>query len=285
VVVTGASSGVGRETALAFARRRARLVIASRSRESLEDVAAECLQAGASEVIVHPTDIADAEQVDALFTTAVDRFGGVDVAAQCAATTVFGRFDSVPPSVFEAVVRTNLIGGANVARSAMGVFETAGTGQLILVGSLLGFTAVPFQSPYVLSKFGIAALVRVLRQENRHLPRVRIHGVHPGPVDTPVYGAAANFLGRAPRIPPGAASPATVATAIVRIAAGRRSRQRQLGWVNVPSILVYKLLPTLFDRGIADFLDRIAFTVKPVDVTEGNVFPDATGPAASSPPT
>jgi short-subunit dehydrogenase len=190
VVVTGASSGIGEETALGYAGRRARLVLAARDEAKLRRVADKCLRAGAADVLIHTADITDADEVQTLFETAVARFGQIDVAIQSAGVTSFGRFEDVPVEVFDKVVRTNLLGAANVARSALIYFHERGEGQLVLIGSLLGVTAVPYESAYVASKFALHGLVRALRQENRHLPDVRIHGIYPGAVDTSVYGSA-----------------------------------------------------------------------------------------------
>jgi len=198
VVVTGASSGIGRETAIRYAEQHARLVLAARSEDALLRVAGECRAAGATDVVVHVTDISDAAQVETLFEVAVARFGRVDVAVQCAAITAFGRFEDVPASVFDRIVATNLIGSANVARSALHHFHDSGTGHLVLIGSLLSTVAAPYQTAYVATKFALRGLIRALRQENRHMPGIRVHGVYPGPVDTLVYGTASNYFGRTP---------------------------------------------------------------------------------------
>lgn len=280
VVIIGASSGIGRETALNFARRGARVVLASRSEESLQDVADECRTLGAAGVAVHATDIAEADQVQGLMDTAVDRFGHVDVVAQCAAITAFGRFEDLPIDVFNGVVTTNLLGAANVARSSLAHFRARGAGHLVLVGSLLGVTAVPYQSAYVMSKFATGALVRVLRQENRGSPGIRVHGVYPGPVDTPVYGTAANYYGHAPRVAPTADTPAVIAAGIVRATYRKRSSERQIGWVNRPAILLYRTMPALFDAMIGPLLRATSFARQSLDATPGNVF-DGTAAAAS----
>jgi short-subunit dehydrogenase len=280
VIVVGASSGIGRETALLYARRHARLALAARSEGALTAVADECRRAGATDVIVEPTDIADADQVQRLFDVTVARYGHADVAAQCAAITAFGRFEDIPADVFDGVVRTNVLGAANVARSALDHFQSRGAGHLVLVGSLLGVVAVPYQSAYVISKFAISALVRLLRQENRHLPGVRIHGVYPGPVDTPVYGTAGNYFGRSPRVPPTADAPATIATQIVRATDRARSSERQVGWFNRPAILVYRLMPPVFDALIGPLIRAANFTSGPIDPTHGNVFSGPRGAAA-----
>lgn len=272
VVVTGASSGIGKETALSYAGRHARLALASRSEESLQKVAAQCRAAGAAEVIVHATDISDAEQVERLFDVALNYYGRVDVAAQCAAITAFGRFEDLPVDVFDGIVRTNVLGSANVARAALKHFQATGSGHLVLVGSLLGVTAVPYQSAYVVSKFALRGMVRLLRQENRQFPGIRVHGVYPGPVDTPVYATAGNYFGRTPRVPPTAVSPDTIVGAIVRATDRSRSSERQVGWMNRPAIVAYHLMPALFDAVIGPFLRAVAFTSESIDTSPGNVF-------------
>ena len=272
VVLTGASSGIGRDTALRYAGRHARLVLGSRSEESLEKVAVECRTAGAVDVVVLSTDIADASEVQALFDVAVDRFGRIDIVIQCAAITAFGRFEDLPVDVFDGIVRTNLLGAANVARSALAHFRLTGTGHLVLIGSLLGTVATPYQSAYVVSKFGLTGLVRLLRQENHHLPGIKVHGVYPGPVDTPVYNTAGNYFGRTPRVPPTAVGPASVVSAIVRATGRRRSSERQVGWMNRPAIFAYHVIPTIFDAVIGPFLRAATFEPGPTAATAGNVF-------------
>lgn len=272
VVVTGASSGIGAETAVRYAGRGARLVLAARNEEKLESVAAQCRAAGADTVLVQATDIGVCAETEKLFELAADRFGRIDIAVQSAAITAFGRFEDVPVEVFDNIIRTNLIGAANVARCVLRHFRESGTGHLVLIGSLLGTTAVPYQSAYVASKFALNGLVRSLRQENRDLPGVKIHGVYPGPVDTPVYDTASNYYGRTPRVPPTSVKPDTVVSAIVRATGRRRSSERQVGLSNLPAIAVYRLLPTLYDALVGPFLRTVAFTDEPAEPHDGNAF-------------
>lgn len=282
VLVTGASSGIGRETALRYAGRHARLALAARSEETLQLVAKECRLAGASKVIVQTADIAEAEEVQLLFDTVIDEFGGVDIVVQCAAVTAFGRFEDLPVDVFDKVVRTNLFGAANVARCALIHFQAKGAGHLVLIGSLLGVTAAPYQSAYVVSKFGLHGLVRLLRQENRQFPAIKVHGVYPGPVDTPVFGTAGNYFGRTPRVPPTAVAPGTIVASIVRATGRSKSSERQVGWMNRPAIAAYHLIPSVYDALIGPFLRAVAFKSGPSDSTDGNVFDTARIDAGAS---
>lgn len=272
VLVTGASSGIGEETAVRYAGRGARVVLAARSEDALHRVAEKCRAAGAEAVLVHPTDIGTCAEVEELFDVAARRFGRIDIAVQSAAITAFGRFEDIPVEVFDNIIRTNLIGAANVARCALRCFQQTGSGHLVLIGSLLGTTAVPYQSGYVASKFALNGLVRSLRQENRQLPGVKIHGVYPGPVDTPVYRTASNYYGRTPRVPPTSVAPSTVVSAIVQATERRRSSERQVGLANRPAIAMYRLLPAVYDALVAPFLRAVAFTDEPTEPTEGNAF-------------
>jgi NAD(P)-dependent dehydrogenase (short-subunit alcohol dehydrogenase family) len=131
VVVTGASSGIGRAAALAFAARGDRLVLAARGAAGLAVVAAAC---GGDPLVVR-TDVGDAEEVDRLAETTIDRYGRIDVWVNTAAVMAYGRFEDVPPAVFDQVVRTDLLGSANVARTAVRRFRLQGAGRLILTRS------------------------------------------------------------------------------------------------------------------------------------------------------
>ena len=271
VVVTGASSGIGKETALLFAGRHARLSLGSRSEEALELVADECRAAGAADVVVQSVDIAEPDQVQKLFDATLAQFGRIDVVAQCAALTVFGRFEDLPVEVFDTVVRTNLLGAVNVARSSLAHFHQRGQGHLVLLGSLLGQAAMPYQSAYVVSKFGVHGLVRALRQENSHLPGVKIHGVYPGPVSTGMSSSAGNYFGHPAHVPPTAVGPITVAAAIVGATTRRRSTERHVGWLNRPMVLAYRLIPALFDAFAGRLTRAIMFTSEVTENAEGNV--------------
>lgn len=272
VLITGASRGIGRETALRYAGRGANLVLAARGADGLQDVAAECRGAGAADVFAHPTDIGERDHVQDLFDAAVARYGALDIVVQNAAVAAFGRFTELPADVFDQVIRTNVLGAANVARSALCHFRECERGQLVVVGSVLGQAAVPYMGAYVVSKFAITALIRTLRQEARELPGVAVHGIYPGAVDTTVYQAAANYFGRWAHVLPINDPPSAVADAVLAATDAGRSSDRQVGLANYPMLAGYRLLPRVFDLLVGPLMRAGSFAREQLQPTSGNAF-------------
>ena len=272
VLITGASSGIGRETALRYASRGARLLLAARGRANLEKIAGECLEAGAAEALVHAVDIGESDGVEALFADAADRLGGLDIVVQNAAVAGFGRFADVPSDVFDAIIRINVIGAANVARAALAHFRARGHGQLVIVGSVLGHVAVPYMGPYVMSKFAVTALVRILRQETKELTGITVHGIYPGAVDTPIYPLSANYFGGLARVLPLNDSPATIARAIVAAGDSTRPSEHQVGMANWPLLAGYRLVPRVFDALVGPVMRAMSFARQTQEATVGNAF-------------
>ncbi|UNX56643.1 SDR family NAD(P)-dependent oxidoreductase (plasmid) [Georgenia sp. TF02-10] len=224
VLVTGASSGIGLEVARMAAERGAHVQLLARGRSGLEEAAARCVDAGAASAQVLPCDVGDHEAVAAAVSDVVGRHGRLDAVVNAAGVFAFGRLTDVPAEVFERVVRTNLLGSANVARATLPVLRARGEGSLVLFGSLLGHIVSPYAAPYVVSKWGVRALVRVLQAENRDLPGIRVGYAAPAGVDTPIYQRAANYVGHPLRPPPPASDVATVARDVLDFLDGRRRR-------------------------------------------------------------
>lgn len=269
-LVVGASSGIGRETALGLARNGLRLALAARGRAALDVVADECRAAGA-DVLVHLVDVGERDRVEQLVAATVERFGRLDAVVLTAAVTAFGRFEDIPSDVFDGVLRTNLTGTVNVVRAALPHLRRSGRGELVLFSSVLGHAAAPYQAPYVLSKYGVTALVRLLRHENRGRG-VRIHGVYPGPVNTPIYAAAGNYAGFDLRPPPPVSDPSAIARRIVRAVCGRGRREHNVGVLNHVVVLGARLLPRVYDAIAAPVARAMMFTSRRRRPRPGNVF-------------
>ncbi len=279
VLITGASSGIGRATAVELAGRGARLVLVARGRESLEEAAAEALAAGAPTALVRPADVTDSEALQAVVDDAVAEFGGLDVVVHSAQVMAYGRIEDVPREVYEQVVDVSLHGTANVARTVLPVFRTQGAGHLVVVNSLLGNIATPLLGSYVTAKWGQLGLIRVLQQETRDEPGISVSAVQPGGVDTPIYFQAASWSGSTGRPPPPVYSPQRVARAVLSTL-DRPRRTVQAGLLNPLITAGFRLLPGVFDVLVEPLLQRLAIAGDDVPPTEGNVF--ASNPAGNA---
>lgn len=270
VVITGASSGIGRATARRYAADGARLVLASRSRSALEEVAAECRAAGGS-VIVVPTDVADEAAVHALAAAAVREFGRVDVWVGGAGVFAYGLFEELPSDLFRQVVETNLMGQVHGARAVLPHFRRQGSGALVMIGSLYSKIGSPYVSPYVTSKFGVLGFADVLRQEVRGERGIRIRVILPATIDTPIYQHAANLTGRRVHPLPPIASPDRVARAIVK-APHRRRFATHVGQTLRAAVIVQRVAPRAYDATRAVLMNVVELRTAGEPVTDGTVF-------------
>jgi NAD(P)-dependent dehydrogenase (short-subunit alcohol dehydrogenase family) len=271
VLITGASSGIGRATAIELGSRGAHLVLVARDGKSLEEAAAEAREAGAAEVLVCPADVLDDGAVQAAVDTAVERFGRLDAVVHSAQVMAYGRIEDVPREVFETVVETAVHGTAVVARAVLPVFRTQRAGHLAIVNSLLGSVATPMLGSYVTAKWGQLGLIRVLQQETRDEPGISITAIQPGGVDTPIYVQAASWSGSTGRPPPPVYSPRRVARIVVSTL-DRPRRTVQAGVLNPLIRGAFRLVPGLFDVLVGPLIARLAIADDDVAPTTGNVF-------------
>lgn len=195
IVITGASSGIGRAAALMFAKEGANVVLASRSETLLQELASECEYLGGRAIAV-PTDVTDKESVQNLLDTAVDFFGDIDVWINNAGVGVVGEFSSVPLMAHEQVIKTNLLGPLYGSYAILPYFKNRGRGIIINTNSTGAFVGSPYAVSYSASKFGLRGLSEALRYELKENPEVHVCELYGAFVDTPAPLHAANYTGK-----------------------------------------------------------------------------------------
>ena len=273
VLVTGASSGIGRATAMLLASRGANVVLVARSAESLAKAEQECraVAAAGARTMVVVADVADADSVDQMLDAAAEGFGRIDAVVHSAAVLAYGRFEDVPPDVFDTALSVTLAGTANTIRSTLRHFRGQDGGSLVVVGSLLGKIATPYMSSYVTAKWAVHGLVRTVQIETRSEPGIDVSLVSPGGVNTPVYRQAGTYLGWHGRPPPPVDSPERVARAVVA-AVERPRRETSVGLANPIAVLGFRVLPGVYDLLVTPLMRLGGISGDEAPASPGNVF-------------
>ncbi|HEY9643613.1 MAG TPA: SDR family oxidoreductase [Coleofasciculaceae cyanobacterium] len=218
IVVVGASSGIGRETAKRFAKRGAKLVVSARSQSGLDSLVDEISQAGGVAIAI-PADVAVFDQVKAIADKTVEHYGRLDTWVHAAATGLIAPFEQVTPEEFKRVIEVNLLGQVYGAMAALPHLKQTGRGALIAVSSMEGRRSLPLQSAYSSSKHGVEGFLDSLRVELHHdgIP-ISVTNVMPATINTPFYNKARTKLGVQPTGIPPYYQPELVADAILHVA-------------------------------------------------------------------
>src|SRR5215212_6453998 len=246
MVLMGASSGIGRETALRFAERGAKIVVSARSENGLTSLVEE-IQAKGGEALAIPAEVSEFEQVKAVADGAVEEYGRLDTWVHLAAVGLFATFEETTPVEFERVIDVNLMGQVYGAMAALPHIKREGGGALIHVSSMGAKRSIPLQSAYCASKHGIDGFLESLRVELQHekLP-ISVTHVMPATINTPLFDKARTKLGVKPVAPPPVYQPGIVAQAILH-AAENPVRDLAVGGAAKAVILSQQLSPRLLD--------------------------------------
>lgn len=221
VVITGASSGIGRATALEFARTGAHVVLASRDKDELEEVQHE-IEATGGQAYALVTDVTQEEAVERLAQMTAERFGGIDVWVNNAAVGVFGRLEDIPTDLMRQTIETDMFGYLYGARAAIKRFRLQGEGTLVNVSSIDGKVGGPWAVPYAMAKSAIITMGASLREELMDEPRINVSTIIPAAVDTPFFQHSADYYGQEAAAPQPVYAAEKVARKIVAAAARPR---------------------------------------------------------------
>lgn len=252
VVVVGASSGIGRATALAFAHRGAKVVASARGETGLRSLVEEIRSTG-GEATYLTADVNDFEQVEAVGAHAEQTYGRVDTWVGLAAVSLYATFEQTTPEEFKRVVDTNLTGAAYNAMVALPHLRRAGGGALILVSSVEARRALPLQAAYAASKHGIKGFVDALRVEllSEGAP-VSVTEVMPSGINTPFFNRARTKIGVKPMPIQPVYQPETVAHAILH-AAETPTAEIIVGGGGKAFAVTEKIAPRLLDVALTRF--------------------------------
>jgi len=216
VVITGASSGIGRCTALHLAHRGARVVVTARRAGALESLVREIEARGGTALAV-PGDVTREEDLRAVARAAVERFGRVDTWVNNASVYIQGGVAEVTLDEFRRVLEVNLVGLVNGTRCALEVMLPRDAGVIVQVSSVMGRRGAPFAAPYSTAKAGIEGFCDALRSELWGAG-IRVCTLYPPTVDTPIYHHARGKWGTIPKPPPPVEDPEKAARVIAELA-------------------------------------------------------------------
>ncbi len=269
VVVIGASSGIGRETALQLARKGAHLVLVARREDPLHTLEARCAALGA-EVLVIPADVSIEEEVAAVAEAAAERFGSIDAWVNDAGVYAVGKMEQTPTDVYRRLMEVNYLGTVYGTRAAVAQLRRHGRGGVIVnVGSQLSSISAAYESAYTASKHAVRGFSSAVRQELLDAG-ISVCTVMPAGIDTPLFDHSANFTGKKLQVPAPVYPPEKVAKVILRMLV----RPRPESYVGTSAVFMgalRHLFPRVFDRLMRNQMETGHFRKGEAPTTRGNL--------------
>ncbi len=247
VVITGASAGVGRATVREFAKRGAHIGLLARGREGLEGARRE-VEAAGGRALVLPTDVADADQVEAAAEAVEREFGAIDVWVNNAMVSVFSPIAEMTAAEYRRVTEVTYLGAVHGTLSALKRMLPRDRGSIVQVGSALSYRSIPLQSAYCAAKHAMRGFTDSLRCELIHDGnKVRVTMVQLPALNTPQFDWSKSRLPRKAQPVPPIFQPEVAAEAIYWAVHNNR-REVNVGLPTVVAIAANKIMPGLLDR-------------------------------------
>ena len=246
VVITGASSGIGRSTAALFGSRGWRVGLIARSAANLEATRKD-VAAGGGTAAGAGADVADSAALERAAAQIEDALGPIDVWINNAGVSVYGKFMDITEDEFRRLTETNYFGTVNGTRVAMRRMVPRNHGTVVQILSAISYRGVPLQSPYSGSKYALRGFTEAVRAELANdNSAVHLTMVHPPAVNTPFYNHAVSHMPKPVRPPPPVYQPEVVADAIY-LAATTRRREVKVSGSTLGFAIGNKLTPSLLD--------------------------------------
>lgn len=251
VVVTGASAGIGRATAVAFGRRGDRVALLARGEGGVNAAAAQVVRAGGLALAI-PTDVADFHAVERAAAATEEHFGPIDVWVNDAFASVFAPFWEITAKDFQHVTEVTYLGFVHGTMAALSRMRERDRGVIVQVGSALGERSIPLQSAYCGAKHAVNGFTSSLRCELMHEgSAVRVTVVQMPAVNTPQFSWVRSRLSQRPQPVPPIYQPEVAADAVLFAAEHPQARQFWVGGSTAATVMANRLVPGILDRYLA----------------------------------
>ena len=269
VVVTGATAGVGRATARAFARQGAFVALLARDEERLKQTEREVTSLGGKALSIS-VDVANADDVEQAAEQVERNVGPIDVWVNNAMVTIFSPIEEITPEEFKRVTEVTYLGTVHGTMSALKRMRARNSGAIVQVGSALAYRSIPLQSAYCGAKHAIRGFTDSVRSELLHdRSDVHISMVQLPGVNTPQFEWCRSKISKHPQ-PVGRIYEPEVAARAIVLASQHKRREIYVGWTSAVTILANKLVPGFLDKYVANHAYEQQFTPEKVPVNRPN---------------